>query len=449
MPTPRADVAHLLRRTGFGGTAAQIDALVTQDLSTIVDGILALPNAPAEVPPALLGNVGRSTSEWRLSFKLSWYGRMVTTPTPFQEKMVLFWHNHFTSQLSKVRADLMYEQTRLFRAQGLGNFRTLTKAVSIQPAMLVYLDNYTNRVGRAQENFARELWELFTLGVDQYTQDEILESARAWTGHSLNDYVDSYRGRDVYLFKPTWHDNGNKTIFGVTKNWDGPEVIDHTLDGPKRTICAKFMAAKLWSFFAYPNPDSSIVDALAGVFLANNWEIKPVVRAMLMHPEFYSATAKTNLIRTPVEMIVAALRYSGVPVAPDTLVNTQNTLRPDSYDAGLGMELGEPPDVSGWRQNNYWITTSMFFARANFARALANTARRLGLFDAFSTGTLTPTQMADTALAQFGIEPATASATTRQALVSYLTQDNTPSWRAQLGYNAIRLILLSPDFALA
>lgn len=448
MAISRADAAHLLRRTGFGGTFAQIDALAAQELSTVVDNLVSLNGAPPDDGPALVG-IGTSTFRWFNSWRYYWYRRMITSPAPLQEKMTLFWHHHFTSQVSKVRPDLMSHQNALLRAHALGNFRTLAKAVSVQPAMLIYLDNYTNRVGHAQENFARELWELFTLGLDQYTQDDIVACARTWTGHTIDaPYDEYYLGPVRYVFKPEWHDNGAKTIFGVTRNWNGPDVIDFTLDGPKRAIAARFLVTRLWSFFAHPNPDASIVNALAEVLLASNWEMRPLMRAMLLHPAFYSETAKSNLLRTPVEYIVAAIRYAGMNVGPDTLAPVEDVAVTEPHDNLMGMQLGEPPDVSGWKQNNYWISSSTFFARAEFARELARTAVfKLGLFRNFTDGSLTPAQMADAALAQFGIDSPTA--TTRQGLVDYLTRDNNPQTRSDLGFNAMRIVLMCPDFALA
>ncbi|MGE0881447.1 MAG: DUF1800 family protein, partial [Acidimicrobiia bacterium] len=359
MPTPRADVAHLLRRTNFGGSPAQIDALAAQDLTTIVDGLLALSGAPADTPPSTMKNAAFEQWEQYDSWRLWWYNRMVTSATPLQEKMTLFWHGHLTTQYSKIgRADIMYEQNKTLRANALGNFRTMLQAISVGPAMLQYLDNFTNRVGDVQENFARELWELFTLGVDQYTQADIVESARAWTGHSLNPWVSNTSGEDVYTFKPTWHDNGNKTIFGTTRNFNGPEVIDFTLDGPKKNVCANYMARRLWSYFAYPNGEQSVIDALAAVWISSNWDIKAVMRALLLRPEFYSEKAKTGLLRTPADYVVAATRYAGLRIARDDRADDPDAVHPNWYDEGMGMEIGEPPDVSGWKANSYWISAS-------------------------------------------------------------------------------------------
>ncbi|MGE0880576.1 MAG: DUF1800 family protein [Acidimicrobiia bacterium] len=447
MPTSRADVAHLLRRTGFGGTAAQIDSLVSQDLSTIVDTILSLPGAPPDTKPALIGDTSKGFEEWAISWKYWWYNRMISTPAPLQEKLTLFWHNHFTSQVSKVRPDLMYDQNRLFRANCMGNFRTLTQAMAIQPAMLFYLDNRTNRAGVAQENFARELWELFMTGVDEYTQEEVAASARAWTGHTTTDWVTSFVPL-TYQFNAAWHDNGNKTIFGATRNFNGPDVIDWTLDGPKKDTVARFICSKLWSFFAHPNPPASVVSALAAVFTANNWEIKPVLRAMFLRPEFYSDTAKQNLLKNPAEFIVYALKYSGVPTLNDALVVPVGGTRIHWYDENMGMQLGEPPDVSGWKQNNYWISMTQFLGRAEFVTWVARAAADLGLFSTFKTDpTLTPTQMADLAFAQFAVEP---SAHSRQTLVAFCARHATAvTGRNELPYHVTRIVLLSPDFAMA
>src|SRR4051794_34199290 len=258
------DIAHLLRRAGFGGTAGQIAALAAQPLATTVDQLLDFTGAPADVEPAFLTD--GTVEDWEREYMLQhwWLDRMATTTTPLQEKLTLFWHGHFATANYKVTdMRLMYLQNALFRAQASGNFRTLVQTMSIQPAMLIWLDNDPNTKGHPNENFARELMELFTLGVNEYTQADIVASARAWTGHNTLD-----GDRTQYHFYPTRHDTGNKTFMGVTQNWDGPDIINFILrdDATRKNTAARFIATKLWSFFAYPNPDAAIVDDLAAAF---------------------------------------------------------------------------------------------------------------------------------------------------------------------------------------
>ncbi len=200
--------------------------------------------------------------------------------------------------------------------------------------------------------------ELFTLGVDQYSQADVVSSARAWTGHNTLD-----GDREQYHFYPDRHDTGLKTFMGVTQNWDGPDIIDFILgsDTTHKTIAAKFIAAKMWSFFAYPDPEPDVVTSLANSFLGNDLSIHDLVRAIFMHPNFVSPKAMNGLVRTPAEWVAACMRVAGI---------TAEDANPQWYMDDMGQQLFEPPNVSGWRPNEYWLTTSRLWARANWGRGL-------------------------------------------------------------------------------
>src|SRR4051794_4389972 len=237
-----------------------------------------------------------------------WIERMRTTIAPIQERMTLFWHNHFPSARSKVESvQLLVQQNQLFRGLGMNKFRDLVQAVAVDPAMIWYLDNYKNVKGAANENFARELMELFTLGVNQYTQDDVVAAAKAWTGHIFGGTYPDY----TYAFSASKHDTTNKTFFGKTQNWNGPQIIDEIMT-TKRDVVAAFIARKMWSFFAYPDPEDAVVAALASAFSSANLDITTLLRRMFNRPEFYSDKAKNALIRTPTEFVVASLRYCGI-----------------------------------------------------------------------------------------------------------------------------------------
>src|SRR5262249_5378959 len=322
------DVAHLLRRAGFGGTPNQIATLAAQDWSTTVDQLLDFSAAPADVEPAFLTD--DSLGDWEKEFQLQawWLDRMMTTTTPLQEKLTLLWHGHFATANNKVDdARLMYLQNALFRAGAAGNFRDLVQQMSLQPAMLIWLDNDPNTKGHPNENFARELMELFILGVGQYTQDDVVASARAWTGHNTLD-----GDRTQYHFYPTRHDDGMKTFMGVTKDWDGPDVIDFILrDDPTRVAAAaRFIAKKLWTFLAYPLPDDTIVQAIADVLVANSFAIGEAVRAIFNHSAFLSDTAKQGLVRSPAEWVVACMRAVGL---------TADDANPQWWMEDMGQQL--------------------------------------------------------------------------------------------------------------
>ena len=207
----------------------------------------------------------------------------------------------------------MFDQNHLFRTDGLGSFENLVQKMSLQVAMLIYLDNDPNEKGSPNENFARELLELFTLGVNQYTQDDVVAAARAWTGHNV-DYNVTPR---VYRFYPTRHDYRNKTFMGTTQNWDGPQIITRVLTvEPQRSIAARFIAKKLWTFFAYSNPSATDARrARRRVRRARTSTSAPLLRSIFLHPEFYSITARQGLVRSPVEWVVACLKALGFTAA--------------------------------------------------------------------------------------------------------------------------------------
>ncbi|HVJ97987.1 MAG TPA: DUF1800 domain-containing protein [Acidimicrobiia bacterium] len=434
MPEP-ADVAHLLRRAGFGGTTAQINTLAAQPWADIVDGLLDFSAAPADVQPGFLTE---DIGDWEKEYKLQhwWLDRMATSSSPLQEKLTLFWHGHFATANYKVTdMRLMYAQNRLFRSLAAGNFRDLVQQMSIQPAMLIWLDNDPNTKNRPNENFARELLELFTLGVNEYTQADIVAAARAWSGHNTLD-----SDRTQYFFYSNRHDYGDKTFMGVTQNWDGPDIVNFILrdDATRKNIAARFMATKLWSFFAYPNPETTVVDDIAAVFLANDFEVTPVVRAIFNHSQFLSAKAKQGLIRSPAEWVVACMRVTGL---------TAGTCNPQWWMEDMGQQLFEPPNVSGWRPNKYWLTTSRLWSRANFARSVIWRNNTGNLLSAI-TGMTVPNAITY-AFEVFGITD--VSAHTRAKLEAWLTAEraDAPAWDNWTFINLLTLVMLSPEFNVA
>jgi uncharacterized protein (DUF1800 family) len=446
LPQP-ADVAHLLRRAGFGGTATQIATLAAQPWTTTVDQLLDFSGAPADVEPAFLTD--DNFADWQREYMLQewWLDRMATTATPLQEKLTLFWHGHFATANYKVGdMRLMYQQNALFRSMAAASFLDLTQQMSLQPAMLIWLDNDFNVQGEPNENFARELMELFTLGVDQYTQADIVASARAWTGHNLLD-----DDRTQYNFYPDRHDAGQKTFMGVTQNWDGPDIINFILrDDPTHAqIAARFMAKKMWEFFAYLEPDDTIVGDLAATFLANNLSIAELVRAIFNRPEFVSDTAKQGLVRTPTEWVVACLRATNLAAADSG---------PEWWMGDMGQLLFEPPNVSGWRPNEYWLTTSRVWARANWNRdiiwqhPIGDPDHTIGdTLSAIATDVspMTVPEAVQYAFDTLGVDSPTDH--TRGKLEAWLTLERAAPdvWTNWTFINLLTLVLLSPEMNLA
>ena len=333
----RADVAHLLRRAGFGGSAAQITALMAQpSWAAVVDRVLDTTANPTDsVPPA----VDDRDDEWYTAWVAGvwhWMDRMATSPTPIVEKMALFWHSNLASSTENVLPRQVFRQVKTYRALGLGDVHALMQAMAIDPAMLLYLNNANNVAAEPNENFARELMELFTLGNGAFTEADVVGMARAWTGHNL-----AY-ATETYAFRPAKHDTGQKTLFGITKNWDGPAAITEIVRGSKQPVCARYLAGRIWSAFAYPNPAPALLDELRDALIAADMDMTAFLRVVFLRPEFRMASTRTALVRSPIEWMVATMRATGMDAA---------TLHPEWWMQRLGQSLYEPPNVSGWKQN--------------------------------------------------------------------------------------------------
>ncbi|MEI8239228.1 MAG: DUF1800 domain-containing protein [Actinomycetota bacterium] len=428
------EVAHLLRRTEFVARPARVtelSALATR--AEAVDNILNLP--PPDPIPAFIDRDIDTMGYDQYVFASQWWGdRMTDSPKPMQEKMTFFWHGHFCSSSEKVNsAQLMTEQNQLFRTMALGNFRTLAHTMSLQPAMLIYLDNIYNYASSPNQNFARELLELFTLGVGNYTENDVTAAARAWTGHGYDSAT------NLYVFDPTDHDTDPKTFMGVTRNFDGPDIIEFLLNENTTTklIACKFLTRKLWRFFAYENPPATVVNQLAAVLYDNDFEMKPWVKAMLVHDEFYSTTARQGMVRNPVDFVVAVQYHTGLRGAD---------LNPQWYYDGMGMEPWRPPNVAGWKTNGYFVNTSEFSERAEFARDVMWKLINSGSINVVTGHT--PTQAADAAAALFDLQLSDAS---RNGLIQYATQQaaaqNWTNWWENP--NLITMAMLVPEMHLA
>ena len=271
------DAAHLLRRVGFGPTTAEIQALTGLTRQAAVTQVMNFAGAPPVARPVVDDPERRNQWDCFVTGLEWWVDRMRTSPTPLQEKMTLFWHNHFCSSQDKV-SDMtaMFDQNQKFRTLGMGDFETLAQAVAIDPAMLVYLDNATNRVGSEQEKFGRELMELFTLGVGNFTEADVVAMAKAWTGHNIVGWNGTFTD-PTYVFKPTRHDPSLKTLFGITQAWDGPQAITEIVKGSKRPACARFIATKLLRFLANANPTVATIDSVTAQF-------QPTMRSAVTSP---------------------------------------------------------------------------------------------------------------------------------------------------------------------
>jgi hypothetical protein len=280
-----------------------------------------------------------------------WANRMLTSPRPLEEKMALFWHGHFASNEAKVRDyRKLLGQLELFQKQGTGNFRKLTLAVAQNPAMLSFLDAGVNVKGASNENFAREIMELFTLGVGNYTEKDIREAARAFTGWN---YVDL-----KFVVNRDQHDDGEKTILGRTGPLDGAGVIDIIMEQP---AAADFIAAKIYRFFVREELSPELRKQLGATLRQSGYEIAPLLEKIFLSRDFYSPASIATRIKGPVELAINTYRKLGlrnVPGVPDFNAAT----------GALGQQLFSPPTVAGWAGGQSWITPGLLLERANFAR---------------------------------------------------------------------------------
>jgi uncharacterized protein (DUF1800 family) len=348
--------AHLLRRAGFGSTRAELDELEALGLDAAVDRLVhyeTVSNADLDARLAQFDFDFTRANDVRAW----WVMRMLYTARPLEEKMVFFWHDHFATSVAKVQAEQMKAQLDTFRLLALGNFEDMLVAVSRDPAMLDWLDNRLNRVGRPNENYAREVMELFSLGEGNgYTEDDIKEVARAFTGWTTRN--------DAYAFVPGAHDTGAKTFLGVTVAAGGGESdglrVCETLAG--HPSCGPFLVRKLWEFFVYPNPSDAVVAKFADVYYGSGYDIREVMRAIFRSDEFYSEKALFGVVKSPTEFTVGALK------ALDAEVDSRNF---GNETAVMGQILLAPPDVAGWDGGLTWINTTTLLARANFANVVA------------------------------------------------------------------------------
>ncbi len=369
--TTRA-LAHLYRRAGFGATPAEIEAAEKIGYEASVDNLLAGLSEPdhagsaVELPqltPLAQANVpGFSYDDYQEFVALStwWIDRMIVTDTPLREKLVLLLHEQFPTSYQKVGyADLMYRQNQIFRTLGPGSFEELTLAVAQDPAMLIWLDTGTDYKAHPNENFARELMERFTMGVGNYTEEDVRQSARAFTGWTL-DYTTGN-----FFFNVYDHDGGEKRFLGKTGRWQGQDIVNivtHT------TASSKWVVARLWSWLAYPvtTEDRVVADLAPGY--KKDLNVTNLLSAILHHPDFVSTRAMNGLVKQPVEYLVGTLRLLGLRTAAFSEGSLVYLL------AALGQQLFVPMNVGGWGQNQYWLSTSSSNNQLSLAWSVAQYA---------------------------------------------------------------------------
>ena len=355
--TERQRIGHLLRRAGFGATADEMALYLQLGFDASVQRLIDYHNVPNDQLEAQVGALEAQLDMTRLpSIQAVWLHRILNTARPLEEKMTLFWHNHFATANSKVaNPPFMSAQNALFRANALGNFRDLLYGVSRDPAMLRWLDSNSNRKASPNENYARELMELFTMGVGTYSEEDVRESARAFTGW----FFDRNRG---FVFNRNQHDFGPKTFLGRSGEWDGDDIVNIILEEP---VTAEFMARKFFRFFVHDQPTPSTIARLADVFRGSDYSTRDLMRTLLTSPEFSSDEAYHAVIKSPIEYLVGTMKTIGVgEYSPQVVGQLQR----------MGMALYNPPDVSGWNWGADWIGAATLLERLNLANTFS-TAR--------------------------------------------------------------------------
>ena len=373
--------AHLLNRAGFGGPPLEMEKLADLDHDEAISFLIDYEKIPdstlnpdwAKPDPVHMAKIrevnqhgtpeerkqmqqmqGQLDREQIQALRGWWLQRMAHGPRPFQEKMVLFWHGHFATSVEKVRDPYyMWRQNELFRRLATDNWLRLLTEAGKDPAMLIWLDQAQSQKAHPNENFAREVMELFALGEGHYTEHDITEGARALTGWSLD------RMDQKFVYRPFLHDNGEKTFLGRTGNFDGDDVMAQIVAQPQ---AARFITAKLWNYFAGQYPSNGLNTALAAAFRANGNNFKPFLRVMFRSEEFYSDDIVRNQVKSPVQWLIGSVRVLECDLPP-TLVSWGMTRQ-------LGQDLFAPPNVKGWDGGVTWITTNTLLARYNDAQAL-------------------------------------------------------------------------------
>jgi uncharacterized protein (DUF1800 family) len=378
-----ATAAHLLNRAGFGGTPVEIERTRQKGLIAAVRDLVDLKSDAANVPPPAWAHP-RNIREQRIEIKAAkdrgenfqqkvreirmmegdeivdlrrwWLDRMLNGAAPLLEKMTLFWHGHFATSIQKVRdAYWMWLQNDMIRRNALGNFGALVKKISRDPAMMIYLDLQQSRQEHPNENWARELMELFTVGIGNYSEQDIRESARAFTGYRIDFTTQQFR------FAPFQQDHRTKMFMTKNGNLNGDDIIDTLVAKP---ACAQFIGRKLWRFFVEDEPSNAVVDSVAATIRNHSFEMRPILRDIFTSAEFYSDRAVGSQIKSPVQYIVQTSKLLDAPLP--AAIAAQNAMRQ------MGQILFAPPNVKGWDGGKAWISTSTLLFRYNFANYLIN-----------------------------------------------------------------------------
>ncbi len=425
-------MAHLIRRAGFGATREELETCAAQGYEATVEQLLHPERAPVMEEDLIRRyHIDQNSLMLIESSQAYWLYRIINTLRPLEEKMALFWHGLFATAYGKLNhAKAVVNQTNTFRKCGLGDFRTLLLELSRDPAMIFWLDNKDNHKDAPNENYGRELLELFSMGIGNYTEDDVKACARAFTGWTIAnaDYMSIRASRDSiwphgrldwqFVYLPEDHDDSDKTFLGHTGNFGGEDVIDIICSQP---ATAWFVASRLYDFFVSDTPDEGAIQYLADRFSESGGNIREVMRSLFLADFFKGEEARLARVKSPTELVAGTARLAGSYQFPEWgIVNLAMDV------SFMGQEILNPPTVEGWHTGREWIDTGNLVERVNSAALEMGDLGRPGVQAALqgvreAGHSLPPEAFVDACLEALGLYDVTA--TTRDSLVTHAAKD--------------------------
>jgi len=465
-------MAHLMRRAGFGASRGRLDELVEQGYDETVESMLSAIDQPTRITDNLIrryhpeysGMMGNQSPSG------NWMYRMVSTDAPLREKVGLMWHGMFATGYSKLaNGKVLHDQIRMFERHGMGSFKNLLMELSRDPAMIVWLDNSENHNGSVNENYGRELLELFSMGVGNYTEHDVKEAARAFTGWTIGntEYMTLKSARDSvwpygrlsfhFEYKEHDHDNGEKEFLGHKGNLNGEDIVDIIC---KQPATAAFLSRHMYSFFVADEPpvpewpykeprDPEAIAALSKVYFDSDYNVEEMLRFLFKSEFFKSEQARYQRVKSPAELVAGVLRLTGEFDRPKVDMNPTNL-----QSTYMGQWLLNPPSVEGWHWGTEWIDSGALVERVNFASERLGNIESPGvqtLIDRIlsdSNGGLNAEELVERALDELSVGD--ISDKTRSALVEFaevqVNQSDSGNAGPEQVANVLKLVGATPEF---
>ena len=396
-------VAHLMRRAAFGAPAWRLEQLAERAYEVLVEELLDIESKPRLEEDLLERFYSEHADEESVNWTgARWFFRMINSERVLEEKVALFWHNRFATGASKSNVNLMMRtQLEMLRDHGMGNFRTLLQKLSRDPAMIWWLDQQANHDGAINENYGRELLELFSMGRGNYSEDDVQAAAHAFTGWTIDQSIPRYPNGwwdFSFVFRQDDHDHGEKTFLGSTGNLNGDDIIDEIV---KQEATALFVAGNLHKFFVSDEPDQVEIERLARVYFDSGYEIKDMLRYLFNSDAFKNSLFQK--VRWPAEHVVNIMNISGRHTDPYE-AGLKNLLNASTM---MGQELLNPPTVEGWHTGREWIDSSFLIERVNFAADMLGDTetpgmRRMTERVAAGRSEISPDELVDACLYELG-----------------------------------------------